>query len=136
MTTTSLPVYRVAVLDDDCDLATAVAAVLSKNSLHARAFNTAESLLEACDGERFDAFVLDWLLADRTTFELIRTLRTTHRSARAPIFLLSGSLTIGEAPSDPALAQAITSYHLHCRVKPYSALRLAKDVLAVVSPDA
>ena len=131
MTTASLRVYRVAILDDDYDAATAVAAVLRRSDLRTAVFGTVESLLEACDDEGFDAFVLDWLLADRTTLDLVRVLRARRQSARAPIFLLSGSLAVDGFPCDPVLAHAISSYDLCYRLKPYSALRLAQELLAV-----
>ena len=132
MTTASLRVCRVAVVDDDYDTATATAAVLCRSGLRAAVFSTVVSLLEACNDEEFDAFVLDWQLADSTSLDLVRTLRARDQSARAPIFLLSGSLAVKGLPCDSVMAQAIKSYDLRYRLKPYSPLRLAQELLATL----
>lgn len=136
MTTGSPVACRVAILDDDIDTAASIAAVLGRSGLQAAAFSTAASLLQACDEHAFDAFVLDWLLEQGTTLGVIRTLRAQGASARAPIFLLSGSLAQGDHPSDVALAQAIDSHDLRYRVKPYAPRRLAQEICAAVRSQA
>ena len=130
MTAASSHICRVAVVDDDYDTAAATATVLCKSGVRAAVFSTVVSLLEACSNEEFDAFVLDWQLEDCTSLGLIRTLRARHPSARAPIFLLSGNLAVEDSPGGSVIAQAINSYGLRYRLKPYSSLRLAQELLA------
>ena len=48
--------------------------------------------------------------------------------ALTPIFLLSGNLAVGGVPSDVALSQAIERHQLFYRAKPYSMVKLAKDL--------
>jgi DNA-binding response OmpR family regulator len=124
--------WRVAVLDDDADLVLALAAALGRSGFEAAQFGTVESLLQACDDMSFDAFVIDWQLADCTTQELVETLRKRVRSAQVPIFLLSGQTAIGGIPCDAAMRAAITAYRLIYRAKPFSARRLAHELVAAL----
>ena len=117
-----------AVLDDDTDAATSVAALLSRAGLCALAYTSGTALLQACEARQFDAFVLDWMLADGTAAGLIRALRERRQSVEAPIFVLSGSLAIGRSPADPELARMIISHRLRYRVKPFRPSRLAQEI--------
>lgn len=119
---------KVAVLDDDEDAASSIADILSQQGFDALAFSTAESLEAAAAQDQFAAFVLDWLLGDTTAATLIVKLRAVPSLANAPIFLLSGNLAVGGVPSDPDLAAAILQYRLEYRSKPYSSVRLARDL--------
>jgi FixJ family two-component response regulator len=119
---------KVAVLDDDEDAASSIADILSQQGFDALAFSTAESLEAAAALDQFAAFVLDWLLGDTTAATLIVKLRAVPSLANAPIFLLSGNLAVGGVPSDPDLAAAILQYRLEYRSKPYSSVRLARDL--------
>jgi DNA-binding NtrC family response regulator len=118
----------VAVLDDDADLTASLAAILRRMNLQAFEFTDAAALAAASRACAFDAYVLDWLLDDVTAITLIQDLRSQESSARAPIFLLSGNLAVGGVPSDAALFEAIERHQLFYRAKPYSAVRLAKDL--------
>lgn len=129
-------VCKVAVLDDDQDAAASIAAILTQQGLDAAPFTTSESLEAATRHEQFAAFVLDWLLGDTTAATLIVKLRADPALAKAPIFLLSGNLALGGVPSDPDLAAAIRQYQLAYRPKPYSSIRLARDIVqALEQPD-
>lgn len=124
-----LPVLlKVAVLDDDHDVAASVAAILTKQGLDASAFTSCDGLEAAVRTEIFAAFVLDWFLGDGTAAALIVRLRSDRTLAKAPIFLLSGNLSVGGVPTDPHLAAVIRRYQLRYRAKPYSSVRLAKDL--------
>ena len=119
---------RVAVLDDDHEVAAAVAIVLCRTGMAAQEFTDADVLLAAACAYRFDAYVLDWLLGDITALDLIAQLRNLDSSCPAPIFLLSGNLAFDGVPTDTELAAAIRRYSLNYRAKPYSTLKLAQDL--------
>lgn len=123
--------HRIAVLDDDNDVVTSIAVVLRKQGFVAEEFTTTAELETAVRDQGFDAYVLDWLLSDRTALELIATLRAA--APAAPVFLLSGNLAVAGIPSDPTLACAIKRYGLSYRAKPYSTLKLAKDLHAALN---
>lgn len=118
----------VAVLDDDSDVTASIAAVLRRLHLSAVEFNDPAMLAAESRRRAFDAYVLDWLMDEVTALALIEDLRGRESSARSPIFLLSGNLALGGVPSDPALLDAIARHRLIYRAKPYSTLKLAKDL--------
>jgi DNA-binding response OmpR family regulator len=120
--------FRVAVLDDDQDVVVSIAAVLRRQGIRAEEFTSAAELGVAVRDRGFDAYVLDWLLGDATALDLIAILRASKIARDAPIILLSGNLAVGGVPSDEALASAIDRYGLFYRAKPYSALKLARDL--------
>jgi DNA-binding response OmpR family regulator len=120
---------KVAVLDDDQDAASSVADLLSTQGLSAYAFTTAGSLVSAAKVESFSAFVVDWLLGDSNATGLIEELRGNPALADVPFFLLSGNLAVSGVPSDLELAQVIRLHNLHYRVKPYSLIALARELL-------
>ncbi|RZL90102.1 MAG: response regulator [Variovorax sp.] len=126
MTTSCL--RTVAVLDDDADLTASIVANLRRMNLRAFEFTNGQTLAIESRARAFDAYVLDWLLDDVTAITLIEDLRSQPSSARAPIFLLSGNLAVGGVPSDAALFDAIERHQLIYRAKPYSTVKLAKDL--------
>lgn len=123
---------KVAVLDDDEDVVASIVAVLKQKGVEAAPFTSAESLEAATCQQTFSAFVLDWLLDDTTAGSLISKLRANPDMSAAPIFVLSGNLAVGGVPSDVELATAIRVYRLEYRAKPYSTVRLAKDLIAAL----
>ena len=125
----SSPTAAVAVLDDDDDVASSLAGLLTAHGLPAVAYQSVNGLSAAIAQREFAAFVLDWFLGDTTASDLIVRLRSDLRLARAPIFLLSGNLAVGGVPQDPELIAAIRRHRLHFRAKPYSPARLAQDLV-------
>jgi CheY-like chemotaxis protein len=130
----SNPNARIAVLDDNCAAAQSVAALLCRLSLQATAYCDAEALLAESRARPFDAYVLDWSLADGTTAPLIRVLRLRMHAACTPIFVLSGSVLVDRRPADPDLDHAVREYHLEFRAKPFSALLLAQQLIQSLRP--
>jgi DNA-binding NtrC family response regulator len=118
----------VAILDDDADVTASIAAILRRMNLQAFEFTDAQVLAAEARAHAFDAYVLDWLLDDVTAITLIEELRSQASNVQAPIFLLSGNLAVSGVPSDAALSYAIERYQLIYRAKPYSTVKLAKDL--------
>lgn len=119
---------RVAVLDDDLELLRTLSAVFSAVGLDPHQYQSATELLDAVEENPFEAFVVDWLLEGTTAGPVIERLREISTSRSAPIFVLSGNLSLSGIPSDDAMARTIDDFEVQYRLKPYSATRLAKEI--------
>ena len=119
---------RVAALDDDLAAVASVTAILNQNGFDVVPFTDPQHLELASRAAPFAAYVLDWYLGNTTAAALIEGLRRDPRSARAPIFLLSGNLAVGGVPTDDALARTIDRHRVQYRAKPYSGVKLAADM--------
>jgi CheY-like chemotaxis protein len=90
------PAPRVAVFDDERDVANSVCGMLRSAGIEAVPFYIAQELLEAIPKHEFDGYVVDWLLPDnRTAVSLLEAVRKLpeHRAA----VLLSGKTRNGTA---------------------------------------
>lgn len=116
---------RVAIVDDDGDLAASIAGVMGAMGLLADQFPDAESLLAVDEPFAYDAYVVDWSLERGTAEELLRRLHF-HPSSRAALrVLLSGSLC-------ERMHEAAAEFGFEYRRKPYSIRSLAGEVVAHV----
>lgn len=110
------PARRVAVLDDERDVANSVCGMLRSAGIEAVPFYEAEELLEAIPSHQFDGYVFDWLLPDnRTAIPLLAAVRglPEHRAA----VLLSGKTRNGRA--DPReVGEATQRYRVQMIEKP------------------
>lgn len=96
---------RIAVLDDNLDTAQAICVHLQKLGAAATAFETPGDLVPDDDAERFDGYVIDWVLLGGVARELIESLRA--RDPGCPIVVLTGQLATGVADeADIASAKA------------------------------
>lgn len=83
---------RVAVIEDDADAAAAMVESLRLSHLNPHAFGSAQSFLEAYRaGERFDAYLFDWILGERDAAMPITVVRKTQ--PEVPMYVLSGRIT-------------------------------------------
>jgi len=125
-------VFRVAVLDDEADAAASICACLCQHKIDAQPFAAPSEVVAALAHVDFDAFVLDWCLADKTSADLIEALR--HRlKADAPIFILSGGMPRSGLAVDDQLASAIERHRLLFRAKPISCAVLAVDLKSAIA---
>lgn len=109
-------VPRVAILDDDRDVANALCAHLRSAGIDAVAYYTAEELLADIPQGLFDGYVIDWLLPDnQTAVPLLAAVR--NQPKRTALVLLSGMTRNGSV--DPAeVAAAASSFKAQLVEKP------------------
>jgi len=105
----------VAVLDDDRDVADSICAHLQGASMDARPFYRIADLLGGVDQQRYDAFVIDWIVGDASASKLIATLRA--RSASCPIIVLTAQVVSGVVEEEE-IAEAVSRYDLVFSEKP------------------
>ena len=79
---------RFAILDDDSDVARGLAAGLGELGFAATAFTTEAQLEATLQFDSFDAYVIDWVLANGTANALVAKLR--NQGVTSPIALLTG----------------------------------------------
>lgn len=125
--------HRVAVLDDDRDIATSIVGYMNASGLDAQAFFTLDELIKEVDAKPFDGYVLDWLIDKQNTRSLIAAIRA--KSPLCPIVLLTGQREKGNA-DETELAATATFYRLTYLEKPtrspsiMSALQLGFELQA------
>lgn len=107
---------RIAVVDDDHNLADSLRDYLNEAGFDASAFYSREALELAMEDTAFDGFVIDWLLGASTTEPLIRAIRLDEQS-NVPIIVLTGQLVTGRA-SESDVARVIMQFNIICREKP------------------
>jgi ActR/RegA family two-component response regulator len=121
---------RVAVLDDDRDLAQSIAQYMSEVGLDATAFYTVGDLSQAASAEPFDGYVIDWLVNKESARSVIAEIRA--RSATCPIVILTGQMLQGNV-DESELSSVAAAYRLQFFEKPVrtsaimSALELGFD---------
>jgi CheY-like chemotaxis protein len=106
---------RIAVLDDDRDLAKSVAQVMGEYGYEARSLFTLEQAEAAIGQEVFDGYVFDWLVGDKSSEDLIAKIRSTD--ATCPIVVLTGEMTRGNVAERELMAMA-RRYRFSCYEKP------------------
>jgi len=104
----------VAVLDDDADVTDGLCAQLQASGYDARPFYRSDDLRKAAEQQRFDAFVVDWIVEDKKAQDLLALLR--HQNASAPIIVLTGQQLMG--PDEDDLAHAVMTLGLVFGEKP------------------
>ena len=118
---------RVAVLDDDVDVARGLASGLAAQGFEALPFATSVQLEAALQAGSFDGYVVDWILGRGTAYELLSKLRAL--SPTAPIALLTGKLGTPEV-DEKAMASAIQQLSLLFMQKPVTAALAASQFSA------
>ena len=116
---------RVAILDDNEDEARTLAEFLVAQGCEADAFTTMEALVGKMTLRRYDAYVLDWIVSDRSVIELVAMLRSENSAT--PIAILSGRLADGDIERD--VAEALATYRLLFFEKPTRPALVASQLL-------
>ncbi|MGH7909983.1 MAG: response regulator, partial [Thermodesulfobacteriota bacterium] len=115
------PARRVAVVDDDDNLAASICQFLREKGLDAISYRTGDHLRAALETARFDGFILDWMLGDGTIRELLAEVRA--KNPNGPIIILTGQIEAGGAQEDD-LAATISAYRAQLYEKPTRMLSL------------
>lgn len=118
---------RLAVLDDEVDVARGLASGLVDQGFEAVPFAGAAQLEAALQLESFDGFVVDWVLGRSTAHELLAKLRAL--SPTAPIALLTGKVGT-PGVDEKAMASAIQQLGLLFMQKPVTAALAASQFSA------
>ena len=105
----------VAVLDDDGDLAELICEQLIAAGYDARAHTGIAQLEASVKAQKFDGFVIDWIVGESTALELISALR--GQDSRAPIVVLTGQVLDG-AVDEADIAHAVQRFGLVFSEKP------------------
>ena len=87
-----------------------------EKGVNAIPYHDGASFRKALEVEDFDAYILDWMLGDQTAAELVRGIRSSE-NGDAPIFLLTGKISTGEASEDE-IAHIVSHYNARCEEKP------------------
>lgn len=119
---------KVAVLDDDLDMLRSVSSVLLAMGFDTHSYQDPKELLSNVNTQGFDAFVFDWILEGTTARPVIEQVRTGSQSSNAPIFVLSGNLSMSGVPADDSMATTIHNYDIEYRLKPYPVSKLAREI--------
>lgn len=107
---------RIAVVDDSQDVAETVCEYFIEKGVNAIPYYDGTSFRKALEVEDFDGYILDWMLGDQTAAELVRGIRSSENGG-APIFLLTGKISTGEASEDE-IAHIVSHYNARCEEKP------------------
>jgi len=125
--------HRVAVLDDDQEIATSIVGYMNATGLDAEAFFSLDDLMTQVAAKPFDGYVVDWLIDKQNTRSLIAAIRAKDQTC--PIVLLTGQLQRGNA-DESELASIASFYRLTYFEKPIrtssimSALQLGFELRA------
>jgi CheY-like chemotaxis protein len=106
---------RIAVLDDDRDLTDSICAHLQDSGYAARPFYRTADLQARLKTERYDAFVLDWIVGEASTVKLIAALRA--QDAICPILVLTAEVVTGVV-QESEIAQAVANFNFVFAEKP------------------
>ena len=105
----------IAVLDDDEDLTLSICAHLEVSGYEARAFFKTADLQASAKVQRYDAFVIDWLVGEASTVKLIAALRA--QDGGCPIVVLTAQVLAGVV-QESEIAEAVATFDLVFAEKP------------------
>jgi DNA-binding NtrC family response regulator len=106
---------RIAVLDDDRDLTDSICAHLQDSGYDAHPFYRTADLQTRSKNERYDAFVIDWIVGETSTLKLIAAIRA--QDATCPIVVLTAQVLAGVV-QESEIAQAVASFNFMFAEKP------------------
>lgn len=105
----------IAVLDDDQDLTNSICAHFESSGYEARPFYKTADLASSAKVQRYDGFVIDWIVGETSTIKLIASLR--EEDASAPIVVLTGQVLMGMV-DETDIAEAVKTFGLVFSEKP------------------
>ena len=105
----------IAVLDDDQDLTNSICAHFESSGYEARPFYKTADLVSSAKVQRYDGFVIDWIVGETSTIKLIASLR--EEDASAPIVVLTAQVLMGMV-DETDIAEAVKTFGLVFSEKP------------------
>ena len=105
----------IAVLDDDEDLTNSICAHFEASGYDARPFYRIADLLASAAAQRYDGYVIDWIVGETSVLKLVAALR--EQDPRAPIVVLTGQVLTGVV-EEVDIAEAVRRYGLTFSEKP------------------
>lgn len=105
----------VAILDDDTDLTNSICAHFDASGYEARPFYKTADLLSSAAVQRYDGFVIDWIVGETSTLKLIAELRA--QDAACPIVVLTAQVLSGVV-DEADIAKAVQDFDLVFSEKP------------------
>lgn len=105
----------IAVLDDDEDLTNSICAHFDASGYDARPFYRIADLLASAAAQRYDGYVIDWIVGETSVLKLVAALR--EQDPRAPIVVLTGQVLTGVV-EEVDIAEAVRRYGLTFSEKP------------------
>src|SRR5689334_18004883 len=105
----------IAVLDDDEDLTNSICAHFEASGYDARPFYRIADLLASAEAQRYDGYVIDWIVGETSVLKLIAALR--EKDAASPIVVLTGQVVAGVV-EETDIAEAVKRYDLTFSEKP------------------
>jgi CheY-like chemotaxis protein len=106
---------RIAILDDDADEASSISDYLATQGCEPHAFTRVEALLAHMKLRPFDAYVIDWVLAEGDAAELVAMIRADD--PQCPIAILTGKME-SDIRIENAVAEALSAHRLMFFQKP------------------
>lgn len=125
-----VPRRRIAVLDDDRDLAETLVQNLRTKGFEAMGYLSIDAAAQALQKATFDGFVLDWNVGGETVRNLVPQVRAGNPNA--PIIILTGRMRDGSAAEDE-LSACVQAHRAQLLEKPISTLSLASSLAANIS---
>jgi CheY-like chemotaxis protein len=126
------PKPRVALLDDDRDLIDFAKELLEAQGWLCSAFRTSRALAETLRTTAYDAFVLDWQLAQGETCEsIVRSIRRRPDGEAVPILLITGAVESDGGSRTDAVTQLVRNYRVMVKQKPVNWRLLAGEMEAL-----
>jgi ActR/RegA family two-component response regulator len=105
----------IAILDDDEDLTNLICTHFDASGYDARPFYKIADLLASAEAQKYDGYVIDWIVGETSVLKLISALR--EKDANAPILVLTGQVISGVVP-EIDIAEAVKRYGLTFSEKP------------------
>ena len=105
----------IAVLDDDQDLTNSIVAHFETSGYDARPFYRTADLLASAAVQRYDGYVIDWIVGEKSVVKLIGALR--EQDPKCPIIVLTAQVVSGIV-DEADIADAVKRYDLVFSEKP------------------
>ena len=130
LTIRSHPHLQVALLEDDTRAADALVDAFRPLGIVATAYADAAALRAAIAHRRFDAYVLDWLLADGTAAGIVEEIRL--HSAHIPILVVTGAL-MANSDMEKSLLELSAQWNFSTLDKPVRPMNIANALKQLVT---